>query len=99
MKAKKIARRSGKRRDIVRASRMAIQLAKRLKSSNNIAKKESEHPAILDELKYIGRQLRLMNLFSCAAVRSIAVRWFRELTSADGRSFWGCGFRRGALVV
>lgn len=68
MRAKKVARRSRKRRDIVKASRMAIQLAKRLRSSNNIAKKESAHHTMLDEMRYVGCQLRLSNLLSCASV-------------------------------
>lgn len=68
MRAKKVARRTRKPRDITKASRLAILLSKRLKSSNKIAKKESAHPAILDELRYIGLQLRLMNLLGCSSV-------------------------------
>lgn len=61
---------------------MALQLAKRLKASNNIVKKEFGDPTLLNEMDYVGCQLRFLNIFACALIYHFLTHLFVEIIHA-----------------
>lgn len=58
---------------------MALQLAKCLKASNNIIKKEFGNLILLDEMRYIRRQLRLLSILAYALIYHFLIYLFVEL--------------------